>query len=479
MVYRRLGTDSLIYGGADLFTKILSFFSFPILAAALSPRAFGALELMMTVTGLLGLIMNCGLNNAVQRFYWEKHTDPSLQSKIVSSGFVAQIAFGVVAVLLGCLAIPFVLPYIRAAEWPLTWLALLSALVVMAFSQWSQYSLDVIRLHFAPWHYFALCLLSRVSTIFLGLVAVIVLGLGIDGLLMAQALVLIMVTPLAMWLIRKDFSLARFDYSQARELVEFGYPFIFAGIAYWLFGAMDRWMLASMASVDEVGIYSVASRFASVLLFVSAAFGKAWSPTAIKIRSDYPEQYRAIYGQVLLLLLFCLLAVGGGIALFSGELIGYLLPKEYYSSVLPLSILCFGIILQGTQQVTAIGISLEKKTYLFARLAWITAAVNFTANYILIPKYGAIGAASGTLISYIILTGSYFYYTQRLHPIVIQWLRLSCLLLLGSLIAFVSVTLGSLPVDILLFFGKSIFLLVSLFIGWKLIPMHSIGTVNQ
>ena len=129
----------------------------------------------------------------------------------------------------------------------------------------------------------------------------------------------------------------RFDLSRMKELVQFGYPFIFAGMAYWLFGTMDRWMLASMTTIEEVGIYSVAFRFASAVLFVSAAFGQAWSPFAMKIRTDHPEQYQTIYGQILLLLLFVMLVIGGGLALFSGEAIGLIMPIEYQASALPLS----------------------------------------------------------------------------------------------------------------------------------------------
>jgi Polysaccharide biosynthesis protein. len=189
MVFRRLAKDSAIYGGADLATKVLSFFAFPIIAAALSPKAFGALELIATVTALLGLAMNCGLKNAVQRFYWDKDTTPAMQPTIVSSGFIAQVGFGILAVLAGAITIPFVMPFIQAAEWPLSWIALLAALLAMALSQWSQYALDVIRLHFAPWRFFTLALTSRVLTMAFGIVAVVALGLGIDGLLTAQALV--------------------------------------------------------------------------------------------------------------------------------------------------------------------------------------------------------------------------------------------------------------------------------------------------
>lgn len=473
MIFRRLAKDSVVYGGADLVTKVLSFFTFPIIAAALSPRAFGSLELISTFTALLGLILNCGLNNATQRFYWDKETTRAIQPVIVTSAFFVQIFFGILALFVGFAAVPFVLPLMRQAEWPLSWVALVAALVVMVFSQWSQFVLDVIRLHFAPWRFLTLALTSRVVTVAFGLVAVVGLSLGIDGLLAAQAIVLVLVMPLALWMIRRDLQLNQFNLRWAKELVQFGHPFIYAGLAYWLFGSMDRWMLASMTSVEEVGIYSVAFRFASVVLFVSAAFGQAWSPVAIKIRTDHPEQYRTIYGQVLLLLLSVMLAVGGGVALFSGELISFIMPDEYLPSALPLAILCFGIVLQATQQVTAVGVSIEKKTYLFARLAWLVAGVNLAGNWLLIPVYGAVGAAWATVISYVVLTASYLFYTQRLHPLQLQWRKLGALLMLGGFIAAVAVGFISDEFKLVPVLMKSILASACLFTGWRTLPIHS------
>lgn len=477
MIFRRLAKDTAIYGGADFLTKLLLFFAFPIIAAALSPKAFGALELIFTLTALLGLVMNCGLNNAVQRFYWDKNTTEQMQPSLVTSGLAAQALFGLIAVFVGLLLIPFFLPWIQAEEWPLTWVALVAALLVMALSQWSQYILDIIRLHFAPWRFFTLALVSRVVTTAFGLVAVVLLNLGIDGLLTAQALVLFLVIPLALWLIRRDINFAQFDLSWFKELVRFGYPNIFVSLAYWLFGSMDRWMLASMASVDDVGIYSVAFRFASVVLFISGAFGQAWSPIAIKIRTDHPDTYREIYGQVLLLLLFVMLVVGGGLALFSGELISLIMPEDYLPSALPLAILCFGIIMQATLQVTAIGISIEKKTYLFARLAWIAAVVNYVGNWILIPKFGADGAAWATLIAYVVLTVSYMVYTQRLHPLVVQWGRLGILIAFGIIVASLSFTMLA---DNFLWSTVLIKLTIAFFfmaLGWRLLPINSFKSI--
>jgi O-antigen/teichoic acid export membrane protein len=477
MVFRRLAKDSAVYGGADFLAKFFSFLSFPLIAAALSPAAFGALELISTVTALLAIVTNCGMSNAVQRFYWDKDTSAELQAAIVTSGFYVQAVFSLMAVTLGLATIPWLMPLIRQAEWPITWVALVSALLLMALSQWAQYALDVIRLHFAPWKFLTLSLASKVVSIGFGLVAVVLLGLGIDGLLGAQVLVLVLIVPLALWMIRRDFRLGSFDRKWLIELVQFGHPFIYAGLAYWLFGTMDRWMLASMASVEEVGIYSVAFRFASVVLFVSSAFGQAWSPVAIKIRADHPDQYRKICGQVLLLLLFTMLAVGGGVALFAGEIIALIMPTQYLASALPLAILCFGIVLQSTQQVTAIGISLEKKTYLFARLAWISAIVNFVLNCLLIPPMGASGAAWATLISYVVLTTTYLYYTQRLHPLVLEWKRLGTLLGLGVVVgavavAFVATSFNSTTVTM-----KLTLCCVCLVFGWQLLPVKTFNKI--
>jgi O-antigen/teichoic acid export membrane protein len=306
----------------------------------------------------------------------------------------------------------------------------------------------------------------------LGVVVVVYLGWGLDGLLSVQALAAALALPIAILMVKKDIT-SRISMKWMRELTSFGYPFIFVGMAYWLFGSIDRWMLAAMSSVEEVGIYSVAYRFASIVLFVSMAFGQAWSPMAIKIRTDHPEFYRSIYSKVLLILLFSMLIVGGGVALFSGEIIGLIMPKEYFSSSIPLAILCFGIVLQATQQVTAIGISLEKKTFLFARLAWFTAIINATLNWFLIPYFGATGAAWATTISYCILTSSYFYYTQRLHPLPIDWLKLLIIMLLGGVIALVALFMNRSTISLNMLMLKSGIALACILLGWLVLPKRS------
>ena len=423
MVLRHLARDSAIYGGTDFVSKLIAFLAFPLIAAALSPLAFGALELMLTATALLGMVANCGLNNALQRFYWDGQTEVAHRPVLVSSGFAALSLLLLAAAALGGLALVGYSRWVQDGFAPLGWIGLLAGLVLMAAGQLVQYLLDVTRLHMAPWRFAGIAVVSRVMTAIAGVATVVWLGWGLDGLVAAQALVMVAAVPLALCAVRKDLTW-RVDSTAVRKLMQFGHPFIYAGLAFWLFGSMDRWLLATMTDVEEVGIYSVAHRFASVLLFISIAFGQAWSPLAIKVRTDHPQHYRFLYVDILLALLCVMLLLGGVVALFSTELITWLMPAEYQKAGMPLAALALGLVLQSTMQVTALGISIEKKTHLFARLSWLAAGLNLILNLAMIPSLGALGAAVATTLSYLFLTAAYLYYTQRLHPLPVPWRKI-------------------------------------------------------
>ena len=463
-----LAKDSVIYGGADLITKLLAFIAYPVLAIALSPKEFGTLELIMTSIVFTGLFISCGLNNSVQRYYWDKDTPRSEQATLVSSGFAVIILFSLFALIVGAMSIPILSKQIVKAGLSITWIALISALFLMIFSQWLQYFLDVTRLQFSPWKFFSLSLVTRILGIGLGVIVVVWLGMGIDGFLMVLACSAFISLPLGIWLIHKDITF-NLSISWSKKLITFGYPFIYAGIAFWLFGSMDRWMIASMTSIEEVGIYSVAFRFVSIVLFFSMAFGQAWSPYAMKIKTELPNTYREVYVNVLLYLLFIMILIGGSVAIFSGEIIGIVMPEEYHGSAIPLAILCFGIVLQSTTQITGVGISIEKKTSLFARLAWLTAIINLILNYFLIPLYGAEGAAWATTVSYLVLTGSYLFFSQQLHPLPIPWKKLFIILFIGGALLFFSLFEYTLVLSIKLIIIKLLFVFILLFLLWRFI----------
>ena len=89
-------------------------------------------------------------------------------------------------------------------------------------------------------------------------------------------------------------------------------------------------------------------------------------------------------------------------------------PYDYEKAFYPFLILMASLGFQATTQVTAIGISLSKKTMYFLYVSFFVAFVNVFLNFALIPYYGVYGAAFATAISYLLLTLIYAMISQRL-----------------------------------------------------------------
>jgi len=129
--------------------------------------------------------------------------------------------------------------------------------------------------------------------------------------------------------------------------------------------------------------------------------------------------------------------IGTLISVFSSEILRLSTPETYWRSAAPLSVLTIGVVFSSTTQVTALGISLERRTNLFSIGSWGTALINFFLNLLLIPRFGALGAALATFVSYVILSSYYLYWTQRLHPFLLEFRKLAlCVLINLSTIIF-------------------------------------------
>lgn len=471
-IFLRLAKDASIYGLSDFITKIISFLSFPILASYLSINSFGELELIFTVTALLGLIINCGIDNSIQRFYWDKYISSNIQETISSSGLFILLSLSTIIFII---SIPLIIGFSNNNSLDnenFSNIALFSSILLMIFSQLSNFILNLLRLKFNKKGFLIFSLLSRITIVFTGLFFVIQFNQGIDGYLSSQAVIYFPLILIGFWMIKDQIKFRVIKFNWIKKLIIYGYPFIFSGLAYWIFGSIDRWMLAYLTDIKEVGIYSIAFRFSMIPMFLANAFGQAWSPFAIKIKTDYEDKYRSIYGYVLILLLFIITIASSIISLFSGEILIFLMPKDYILSALPLCILSITVILQSSQQVTAVGISIEKKTILFAKLTWITAFTNIVLNFTLINNFGATGASIATFLSYFLLSSCYLFFTQKLHPIIIPWnlffklSALSIFLFMVSVLSIVStISLQAILIKLLL-------LLICTIIGFLNIPFN-------
>lgn len=92
----------------------------------------------------------------------------------------------------------------------------------------------------------------------------------------------------------------------------------------------------------------------------------------------------------------------------------------FYPAAIAMGPLALGFMAYASTQVTAIGISITKKTKYFASFSWMAAVMNLILNILLVPKWGMIAASWTTAASYTFLTIAYFRTSQRLYPVVYE-----------------------------------------------------------
>ena len=143
-ILKLLAKDSIIYGGADFGSKLVALFTFPLIASVLPQKSIGILELVLTTTGLLGMLIQCGLSNSVHRFYWDEKLKPIDRPTLVSSAFSIQLSLGILFLIIGLLSI---LIFPKLSIFPLStisWIAISAAITLMVFKIWFVYIRKIV-----------------------------------------------------------------------------------------------------------------------------------------------------------------------------------------------------------------------------------------------------------------------------------------------------------------------------------------------
>jgi O-antigen/teichoic acid export membrane protein len=446
-VLKKLGRDVAIYGGADLAFRLAQFLVIPIYAHQLSVGDFGILALLTVTAQLLGMLLNFGVTNSVQRFYFDPEVPESARPAVVSTGFFQLLVSGTVTIAVAYVGLKAFSGPIDS-DYHIAWPLILVALLTVFPDQIAQYTLDAVRLQFAPLKFCAIALVKNLAGVLLGLWFLMGLDMGILGLLLGNLIAAVAAVPIGVLMIRRDLT-RKLDRKIAVKVFHYGYPFVLAGAAYWVFGSMDRWMLIELSDVTQLGLFSVALKFAASLTFVIMAFAQAWNPYAMRMRTEDPL-YRENFARVFSLWFFLLALLGLGLALLSPEVMMLLTPRTYWGAAPIMAVCATGVVLYGTVQLTVLGIVIERKTMLLNYGAWLAAGANVVVNLVLIPRMGAMGAAVSTLFSYGLLTGSLLFWSQRLHPIPLERGKLlyCCLVTLGGMaaaLALIPLGIGIVP----------------------------------
>ncbi len=405
--------NSGMYALSSLAGPFVSLALSPFLTHTLTSDDYGALAILNTLIALLAGIGQLGLSASFFRAYnydYESHQDrrdllSTAMILIVSTSVPGSIIIVVAAPWLAAplLGSPSFTNSIKVAGLVL----LLQNLTVPGFS-WLRAENRV-----------ALFTGLSITNLLVNAGATILLigtfHMGIDGALVATGCGYTVVVLATMPLLLSHFAI-HWRMNMARELLAFGLPHVANLVAGWVLQLSDRYLLSHMGSLSQAASYAVAYSLGGALSsLVISPFSLAWFPAMFSIakKGDAPCTFQLVFRWYAAFLLFTTL----GLSLIEMSILDLFFPPAYQAAALIIPVIALSTAFSGIYVMVSLGVSIQRKSWLATLFTTVSALLNVGLNIVLIPLYGAMGAAIATLVAYIVFVVVAHLVSQRLYPV--------------------------------------------------------------
>jgi len=361
-------------------------------ARYLGPALYGQLSYAIAFAMLFSPISDLGLDGLVQR---DIILDPPSKNRAIGTSFILTAIAGFLTFVLAVVAILF-----RHADSLTVYIVAIVSFgsvfqAFIAIEYWYESQVQSKKIVVAKFSAFLITnALKLAILVFNGpLIAFAWVGLA-EAVIGAAGLVIIYQ--------RDGNRVADWEFSNKTtlKLLHNSWPIMLSGVMTMISMRIDQVMLGEMIGQSEVGVYSVAVRLTETWFFIPMTICSSTFPAIMnswaKDKELFYKQIQKLYN----LMAFIGLCLAIPVTIFSGLIIKLLYGAAYYKSGPLLSVLIWTVVIMNLASArTLYLISMNWTRVLFITLSF-GSLLNIVLNYFLIPRYGAMGAAIATCISY-------------------------------------------------------------------------------
>jgi len=236
----------------------------------------------------------------------------------------------------------------------------------------------------------------------------------------------------------------KFDIEKLHVLLSFSIPLVFTKGVWFLMNNADTLMIGYFSDESAVGLYAAAFSLAVFVRMVLGASGALFMPNLAKLyENDQLTDLQSVYRRTTKWMIVLSLPVMIGNLGFPDVLLS-LFRQEFVSASLTLGVLSVGVfshVLFGLNSGALKSID-RPRILLYNNI--LVLVLNLILNVILIPRFGILGGAVATSVSYILLNilhGFVLYRDIRLVPVRLDFLGLTLVWL--AVIVGAAQTLGA------------------------------------
>lgn len=427
---RSFWRDSVVYTAGTLVTRGLGLLLLPLYTRVLSPAQFGVLELVITAGVLVNLVVPMETSQAMARL-WNERPPGSARRALAGTGLTfALVAYAIFALL----AWVFDAALVGALNDPAAEVAMVHAgaafiacngLLLTLQGQFRS-ALRPRSFAFASVSYAALVLVGM--GLFVGQD-----GVGVARVLWLQAAAAALVAAACLLSLRDEVAWG-IDRSELGRMLDYSLPLVPAGLAMFATVNAHRFMLGWLGSLEQVGLFGLASRVASVATLVLIGVQTSLTPLIYAHHEDpvMPVKLARLFEFFWSASLLVCLALNA----FAAELMA-LVGRPAYAEAAGLLVWLAPAALLSQMYMFAPGISLAKKSGHQLALTGASATAGLALSAVLIPHFQAAGAAAATCVAAGLFLAGWWWIGQALYPLPVRAGRLS-----GVTLAYVGLSVA-------------------------------------
>lgn len=387
--YRFLAKNTMLYSLASLGSKVVSFFLVSIYTNILTTSEYGIADILSTSATLLVPIFSLNMCDVVLRFAFDRQYD----SGQVANYCMRITCAGTIILAIG-MAVCYLLDFMH---WPLRYYIYLFLMFISTAYEGITFQFlratDRVTLSVIS------SLVGATLRPVLCVVFLVVFKWGLDGFIISSILgsVASLLVNAGPFLKAVLFDVAHITTELKIDMIKYAVPGLVNTLGWWVAQGIDRYFIMLMKGPELNGLYAVSGKLSIFITIGTDIFSKAWGISAIKEFDSADSE--GFFSRILSIYTFGLCSICSMLILFNISFSRIMFAKDFFEGWRFASLLVLSSVFSALASFLSGIYGAVKRLNTLVVSTFSSAVINIMLNVLLVPHFGAIGAAFSTMLS--------------------------------------------------------------------------------
>ena len=418
-LFKSVARSSAVYSLPFILQRIASILMLPVYTRFLTTADYGIMDLLEQTLAVIVLLFGVRIAAAIGYFYFQASSEQARRT-VVGTAVLGAAMIGLAGAVITWPLAPLLSRLVFGSTNEVLYFHIALLTWPCGFAMEALYTL--LRVQDRPVAYTVASAVRLVLMVIAILILLVALRLRVAGILYAGLIVgAILTVGLSIATFRNEWPV--FEFRTLKPFLRYSMALGFGGLAGLVINFGDRFVLPHYRSLSELGVYVLAYKIGMLMTFVYGSFDSYWSSQAYDIMKRADADW--VFKRMLTYVVLGTSAAALGLTVAARPALRILAAAPFQSAavIAPVIVLAY--------YIRAIGDFLRTLFLVAGRPGYdaitytISAGVCIIGYLLLIPPFGALGAAWATVLAFSVVTLISAVWTYRIRRYGVEWARVA------------------------------------------------------